>query len=142
MEHTRAISYITVMPDTKSGIELFVSKVLAEVEIRDALPLLVKLTAMGEIIERVKDGLKDQILSEASLFPEKSFVIDGARFTKVERKTYHYKHCQKWQQLKADLDALQEMMKVGKEFADPETGELIPPANVSYTESVSVTLKK
>jgi len=55
----RAISYINVMPDTKSGIQFFVEKVLSEVEIREALPLLVKLTAMGKIIEGIKDGLKD-----------------------------------------------------------------------------------
>ncbi len=71
MEYSKAISYVTIFPDTQKGIQLFVEKVLDEVEIREALPLLIKLTAMGKIIEGIKSGLKDQLLEEASLSPEK-----------------------------------------------------------------------
>ena len=140
----KAISYINVMPDTKSGIELFVSKVLAELEIREALPLLVKLTAMGKIIDGVKSGLKDQLIEEASLYSGegKSFDVNGVRFTRTERKTYHYNHCEKWRRLNEQIEALEKMMQAGAEFADPETGEVIEQATVSYSESISVTLNK
>ena len=139
----RAISYINVMPDTKSGIQLFVEKALSEVEIRQALPLLVKLTAMGKIIEGIKDGLKDQLLEEASLEGAKTFELNGVKFTKTERTTYYYNHCAKWNALKEEITALEGMMKVAKApFADPETGEIIEPARQSGSESISVTLNK
>ena len=133
------------MPDTKTGIELFISKVLSEVDTREALPLLVKLTAMGKIIDGIKDGIKDQLLEEASLYggEGKSFTIDGVRFTKTERTTYYYNHCAKWNDLKEQLDALQGMMKAAKvPFADAETGEVIEPARQTGSESISVTLNK
>ena len=139
----RAISYITVMPDTLKGINNFVEKVLSEIEPRQALPLLIKLTAMGKIIEGLKDGLKDQLLEEASLTAEKSFTIDGVRLTKTNRTTYYYNHCAKWNALNDEIKALQEMMKAAKEpFADVNTGEVIEPAQQSGSESISVTLNK
>ena len=131
------------MPDTLKGINNFVEKVLSEIEPRQALPLLIKLTAMGKIIEGLKDGLKDQLLEEASLTAEKSFTIDGVRLTKTNRTTYYYNHCAKWNALNDEIKALQEMMKAAKEpFADVNTGEVIEPAQQSGSESISVTLNK
>lgn len=139
----RAISYLNVMPDTKAGIQFFVDKVLSEVEIRQALPLLVKLTAMEKIIEGVKDGLKDQLLEEASLEGAKSFTQNGVRFDKRSKTTYYYNHCAKHEQLKAQLKSLEEMMKVAQsEFADVETGEIIQPARSSVSDYIAVTLSK
>lgn len=139
----RAISYLNVMPDTKSGIQLFVEKVLSEVESRQALPLLVKLTAMEKIIEGVKDGLKEQLLDEASLEGEKTFSVNGVRFEKKSKTTYHYNHCAKHEEMKAQLKSLEDMMKAAKmPFADTETGEIIEPARTSFTDYLAVTLNK
>lgn len=139
----RAISYINIMPDTKEGIQLFVEKVLSEVQVRQSLPLLVKLTAMEKIIEGIKDGIKERILDEADLTGEKVFTIDGVKFEKKSRTNYYYNHCARHEALKSELKALEELMKsLHAEMADTETGEIIPPANKSYTEFISVTLKK
>jgi len=139
----RAISYINVMPDTRGGIQLFVDKVLAEVEIRQALPLLVKLTAMENIIKAVKDGLKDQLLEEASLEGQKSFEMNGVRFEKRSKTTYYYNHCAKHEQIKAQLKSLEEMMKAAQySFADTDTGEVIEPARSTVSEYIAVTLPK
>lgn len=138
----RAISYLNVMPDTKEGIQLFINQVLDQVEIRQALPLLVKLTAMEKIIEGVKDGIKEQILDEASLFNEKRFTIDGVIMEKKSRTTYYYNHSAKHESLKAELKSLEDMMKAARvPFADTETGEVIEPARQSVSEYISVTLK-
>jgi len=138
-----ALSYLTVLPETQSEIKNFADQVLSEIQIREALPLLARLTAMEKLVKAIKDGLKDQLMEEASLYGgEKSFEIDGVRFTKTERKTYHYQHCEKWRKLNEEIEALEKMMQAGKDFADPETGEIITPANVSFSESISVTLKK
>lgn len=141
----RAISYLTVLPETKAEIANFAEKVLSEMDdTRGSLTMLARLTAIEQTVKLIKDGLKDKILEEASLYSgEKSFEINGVRFTKTDRTTYYYNHCQKWQELDEKKKALEGMMKVAKEaFADPETGEIIEPARQSGSESISVTLKK
>ncbi len=139
----RAISFITVMPDTQAGIKRFVEQVLDQVEARQALPLLVKLTAMEKIIEGVKDGIKDQILDEADLTGEKVFTIDGTRFEKRSRTTHHYHNCPLHEELKARLKKLEDVMKVIEApIADTDTGEIIEPSLKSFTDYIAVTLKK
>jgi FMN-dependent NADH-azoreductase len=139
----RAISFITVMPDSQAGVKLFIEKVLSEVEIREALPLLAKLTAMEKIIEGVREGLKDQILDEASLTAEKVFTINGTRYEKRTKTTNHYHNCQLHEELKARLKKLEDVMKVIEApIADTDTGEIIPPALKSYTDYIAVSLRK
>lgn len=139
----KAIDKIKTMPDTKMGIDFYVDQVLSEVKVREALPLLIKLTAMAEIIDKVKDGIKEQILQEADLTGEKVFYIDGVKLEKKSRTNYYFNHCQRHEALKSELKALEELMKsLPAEMADTETGEIIPCANKSYTEFISVTLKK
>ena len=143
MEYTKAISYITVIPDTQKGINLFVEKVLSEVESRQALSLLVKLTAMEKIIEGVKEGIKDQILDEADLGGEKVFTVDGVRFEKRTRTTHHYHNCQLHEELKGRLKKLEDVMKaIQAPIADVDTGEIIEPSLKSFSDYVAVTLKK
>lgn len=142
MEHTRAISYLTVLPETQSEIKNFAEKVVAEIEIREALPLLARITALEKLAKTIKDLLKEQLIEEASLYSgEKTFEIDGVKFTKTERKTYHYQHCTKWRQLNAEIEAIEKHMQIG-EWVDPDTGEVVPKATISYSDSISVTLKK
>jgi len=139
----KTISYINIMPDTQAGINLFVDKVLSEVEIREALPLLAKLTAMEKICELIRDGLKDQILEEASLTGEKSFTIGKVRYEKRTRTGYVYTHCPLHGELKARIKKLEDVMKVIEApIADTETGEIIEPAHKSYTDYIAVTLPK
>lgn len=140
---TKAINTINVIPDTKMGIDFFVDQVLSEIQSRGALPLLVKLTAMEKIIDGIKDGIKDQLLQEADLTGEKTFTIDGVKFEKKSRTNYYFNHCARHEALKSELKALEELMKsLPVEMADTVSGEIIPPANKSYTEFIAVTLKK
>lgn len=137
-----ALSYITVLPETQSEIKNFADQVLANIEPRQALPLLARLSAMEKLAKTLKDGIKDQLMEEASLYGgEKSFKINGVRFTKTERKTYHYQHCAKWRELNDQIEALEKHMQIG-DWLDPDTGEVVPKANVSFTESITVTLQK
>lgn len=139
----RAISYITVFPDSQSGIKLFVDQVLDQIEARKSLELLAKLTAMEKIIEGIKEGIKSQILDEADLSGEKIFEINGIKYEKRNRTTYYYHNCAMHEELKTKLKKMEDIMKVINEpIADVETGEIIPPALKSYTEYISVTLKK
>lgn len=137
----RAISYINVMPETKAEIKAFAGQVLDQIEPRQALPMLAKLSALVELAELIKDGIKDQILQEADLYPEKSFLINGVRFDKKSKTNYYYHHSTAHEALKSKLKAMEDMMKIG-EYIDTETAEVIPAANKSYTEYIAVSLKK
>jgi hypothetical protein len=131
------------MPDTKMAIEFFVDQVLSEVKVREALPLLAKLTAMEKIVEGIKDGIKQAILDEADLTGENTFTIDGVKFEKKSRTNYYFNHYPRHETLKAELKALEDLMKsLPAPMADTESGEIIPPANKSCTNFISVTLKK
>lgn len=137
-----AISYLKVMPETKAEIEMFVSKVLAEIQVREALPLLARLTAIEKTIELIKDGIKDAILEEADLEGAKSFTLNGVKYERKGRTTYYFHHAAKWNDLKAQIKSLEDMMKAAREpFVDAETGEIIDPARSSYKEYIAVTLK-
>lgn len=136
----RAISTINQFDLTKTQIEIFVAKVLNEIEPRQALPLLARLTAMEKIVEGVKNGIKDMILDEAHLEGAKSFTLKGVTYSKKVRTSYDYSHCAKHEQLKSELKALEDMMKAGHAFVDPDTGEVIEPATKSESEYIAVTL--
>ena len=139
----RAISYITVFPDSQSGIKLFVDQVLEQIEARQSLELLAKLTAMEKIIEGIKDGIKDQILNEADLCGEKVFEISGTRYEKRTRTTHHYHNCAMHEELKARIKKLEDVMKaIQAPIADVDTGEIIEPSLKSFSDYIAVTLKK
>ena len=140
----KALSYLTVLPETQSEIKNFADQILSGIQIREALPLLARLTAVEKLVKTIKDGIKDQLMEEAALYAGegKTFEINGVKFTKVERKTHHYNHCAKWRELNEQIERLEKLMKVGQEVADPETGEIIPPAHTSFSESISVTIRK
>lgn len=139
----RAISYINIMPDTQEGIQLFIDKVVNEIEVREALPLLAKLTAMEKIIEGVRERLKDQILDEASLTSEKVFTINGTRYEKRSRTTHYYHNCPLHEELKERIKKLEKIMQtIEAPIADTDTGEIIPPALKSFSDYIAVTLKK
>lgn len=138
-----AISYIKVMPETLSEIDNFVGKVLDEIQPREHLPLLARLTAMEKMIEKLKDGIKEKVLDEASLNSEKSFIIDGVRYEKRTKTTYSYDHCQAYAAIKEQLKALEHTMKnIKSPVADTETGEIIEPAHTKFMDYIAITLKK
>jgi len=139
----KAISYLTVLPETHSEIKNFADQVLDGLEIRQALPLLARLTAVEKLVKTIKDGIKEQMLEEATLYSGegKTFEINGIKYTKTERKIYKYDHCPKWRELNKQIEEIQEHMKIS-DWVDPDTGEVVPRANWYITESISVTLQK
>jgi hypothetical protein len=139
-----ALSHLIDLPETQSEIKNFAEMLVSEIEIRQALPLLARLTALEKLCKTAKDLLKDQLLEEASLYAgEKTFEINGVKYTKTDRTTYHYHNCPKWVELDKQIKELEATMKVIKEpMADTETGEIIFPALQSGSESISVTLRK
>jgi hypothetical protein len=137
-----ALSYLTVLPETQSEIKNFAEQIFEGIEPRQALPLLARLTAIEKLAKTIKDGIKEMLMEEASLYGgEKSFEIDGVRFTKTERKSYHYNHCAKWRELTEQIEAIEKHMQIG-DWVDPDTGEVVPQATISFSEFITVNLKK
>lgn len=137
------IQKLKQFPRTEAGIQAFVERVNGQIQARQSLDLLADLTALEKIIKAVKDNLKDQLLNDAGYEGPRSFVVDGVRMELASRKTYTYKHCATWQAINEQQKRIEEMMKaIDKEMVDPETGEVIPPAQWSQTDYIKVTLPK
>jgi hypothetical protein len=135
------LSYINIFDLNKQQIEQFVDQVVNQIEARQSLQVLARLTVMEKIVEGVKDRIKEQMLEEASLEGQKSFVLNGVKYEKAGRSTYYYNHCFKWNELQKEIKSLEDMMKAARDsFVDPETGEIIDPARQSYTEYIKVTI--
>jgi len=64
----KALSYLTVLPETQSEIKNFADQILSGIQIREALPLLARLTAVEKLVKTIKDGIKDQLMEEAALY--------------------------------------------------------------------------
>jgi hypothetical protein len=140
---TRAISTINQFDFTKTQINNFVEKVIMEIDNENPLDILPKLKVMEEIVKQLKAKINHNVLMEASNCPEKTFSINGCSFTKVFRKSYDYSNCEKHEKIKGELKELEKLMQtITKPIADPETGELIEPAIVRGSESISITLPK
>jgi hypothetical protein len=139
-----ALSNITIFEGmTLEQIDLFIEKAKQEIDRYDSLKLLGTLTVMSKIIDGVKEAVKDQMIEEASRFNSKEFTHAGLTFQLKSKKTYKYDHCQAWQALNDDRKKLEKLMQsTDKEIADTETGEIIPPAQWTSTEYITVTLNK
>jgi len=100
-------------------------------------PIMVKV--MFDVFSQaMKDeDVKDAIMSEVDKH-EKQFEINGFRFEKASRSSYSFKHDVEWLRLDAQRKARENLMKLALEMdvADPNTGEIIPPAIKTNTEFI------
>lgn len=139
----QAVSTINQFDFTKSQIAHFVEKVLSEVEDENPLDIIPKIKVMEEITKQLKEKLIHNLSIEADKYPEKTFEYHGVKFTKTNRAVYDYSGSKVWQQIKARLDNIQNIMKtIQSPMADAETGEIIYPAIKKESSSISVTLPK
>ena len=140
----RAISIIKDFNLNKDQIEQFASQVLNDVFYHDGdiLSTAICLRAMEDVIKKIRSGVGELITEEAEKYDEKTFEYKGAKFTKTNRATYVYSESSEWNKLNEKKKELESLMKTIKEpVADPETGELIYPAQKKVSESVSITIK-
>lgn len=138
------LSYITQFGLTKSQIEFFAGKALEEIDSGRYNPLEIHLClkAMEELVKRIKEGIADQVLTEAEKYG-KSFYYLGARVQLTERRTYDYSKDDTWSQINRSLKQREELLKyLTGPLADTETGDIINPVSYKITSVIMKSLPK
>ena len=145
-----ALSTITVFPISKKEINNFVEIALSEVDqgIYNPLDIDIRLKAMEETIKLLRKGIKEEVLQEAEKYNKQDY--RGVKINLSERGTYDYSKCNdsiyneakvKEQQAKATIKGREIYLKSLKEATpDMETGEVLMPPVVRYTDVLSVKL--
>ncbi|HOX76899.1 MAG TPA: hypothetical protein PLW31_02575 [Bacteroidales bacterium] len=139
-----ALSYITQFNLTRSQIDFFVRKALDEVDAGTHNPLVVHLClkVLDEISKRVKEGISEAVICEASKYG-KSFDFMGARIQLTERRTYDYSKDDTWTQINRSLKQREELLKyLTTPMANAETAEVIHPIPFKTTSIIMISLPK
>lgn len=145
----RSLSIIAEIPANKAGIKLFADAVVDGIMSGEVNPLEVRarIDAIEKIIKAVKENeqFRDVVLDEADMFPEKSFEVNGIKFTKAESARYDYSADKKWLEYKTiegeAAKARKDREGVLKAIKEPTTidgVECFPPVKKSTT-TVRVT---
>jgi hypothetical protein len=137
-----ALSTITQFNLTKSQITAFSTKALEEINcgIYNPLEIHICLKAMEELVKKLKEGIADQVLNEASKFG-KQFDYKGSMIQLSERRTYDFSNDSTWSELDKNKKVREELLKhITTPMADADTGEMIYPAQFKITSIISITL--
>lgn len=160
MEQDKAIAVLSIdlFSASRTGIDVASDQIIGLVRSGERNPLEVGawIKAVEEVIERVKKEVKDSQLTEAGKYPEKSFTVYGASFTKAEHGTkYDYASCGDtvWERLDVDVKTAEAKRKDRETFlrslkgpevvVDQMTSEIVtitPPVKTS-TSGLNVSIK-
>lgn len=151
----KAISTINLMPSTNNEVDKMFTLIKQEILSGDENPLKleVQLKAMETLIKKLRSDneIKEQMIDEGMKYPEKSFELFGAKFSKTTVGVkYDFNVCQdsEWQDIKAHVENYKSKLKAREDFlkalkqpvVNPDTGEMIFPANKTGKETLSVKL--
>lgn len=110
-----------------------------------ALSALAILNDMAHVIAKAQEQVKEYAIKEAETYNENKFTFAGRTFTKVPaRQMVKFDHVPQWKELaerrkRIEQLSLQAAKTFGVTIVDDETGEVIEPAQISYTKpSISV----
>ena len=110
-----------------------------------ALSVLANLNDMAQAIAAAQERVKEYAMKEATAYDGNKFTFAGRTFTKVPaRQMVKYDHVPQWKELaerrkRIEQLSLQAAKTFGVTIVDDETGEVIEPAQISYTKpSISV----
>lgn len=91
-----AYGVMRLLPDTKTGVDIFSKQLITAVENGEVNPLQLKalFKVMEKVSEKVDEGIKDSLLREADKYNEKKFNMYGFDIEKAEVGTkYDYAAC-------------------------------------------------
>lgn len=145
----RSLSIISEIPANKAGIELFANALVDGLMTGDVDPLEIRarIDAIEKIIKAVKadERFRDVVLDAADLHNEKSFEVNGIKFTKADTARYDYSDDKIWNDYKKDeaaaatgRKAREAILKALKEPTEIDGVMCNPPVKTSST-SVRVT---
>lgn len=152
---TTELSKLLQLPETKSDIKVYVSKLKHDILEGENDPL--KVLKLIKCYEVVFDELKHDpdieqaIQKEASLYSENTIDLHGCKFTKMERPTFDFSVCgdSELTSLYSQISILKEKIKeretflkvVPDNFVNMETGEILNRPIKTSKSVISVTLR-
>lgn len=149
------LSTIKLIPSTQRELDKLYLMIKNEILSGNENPLNIEvhLKAMEELIKKLRadNDIKDQMISEGYKYPEKSFEVFGAKFTKtVFGVKYDFSVCNDSEHkllsdnviyAKTKLKEKETFLKALKrDIAMPDTGEIVSPPIKTSKESMSVKL--
>lgn len=135
----------------KEQINDQVTSVIEAVKNGDVNPLEVqmKVKILENAVKEIKDGINEEVLSEAEKYGSKTFDFKGGKFTVSERKTYDYTGINEWNEINEQINNLKAKQKtietkyktanVDNVIVDITTGETI--TSVPYTTTKIISVK-
>lgn len=143
------LSVIRLMPESKEQVKNFVELSVNQIlsgEI-NAAEIAIYLKTMEDVVKGIRDNrdIKDMLIDEIG----DKLEIGNAAISVVETSRYDYSEDTKWNELSNEIKLLSDKKKsrekllqtLEKEVADPDSGELIKPAEKTTSKTVRVTLK-
>jgi hypothetical protein len=127
---------------SKKEINALAEKITASVDSGDenSGELYIKLDFLEKALKMAKDAIKEGAIDELKKY-DKGQTLGGVEFSVQEKGRYTYNHNQTWVDKKAELTAIESDMKAAAKSSnsilDESTGELIPAAKTSYSESIT-----
>lgn len=114
---------------------------------RSALDLYAKLKEVEKHAQECLKIIKDDVISEAEKYGEKSFTDFGYEFEfRDGRRNFDFKNIDEWVKLKSELSVIEKRAKAAAEidgaYVDEETGEVIEPCIVTYSKPSLVVKSK
>lgn len=153
-----AQSVIALCPSTKDQVENFAAQLVSDVTegVTNPLSLHLQIIAIQKALDIVKEKIKDDVLSEAEKYSQKSFSLNGCEITLKENGVkYDFTVCcdREWESAHSSELMFASLRKEREKFlktltktevlVHQETGEVIevhPPIKTS-TSGITVTLK-
>ena len=127
---------------SKKEINALAEKITASVELgyENAGELYIKLDFLEKSIKKAKEAIKYEATEELNKY-DKSQTLGGVEFSVATKARYTYDHNPTWVDKKEELKSIENDMKAAAKSSnsilDESTGELIPAAKTSYSESIT-----
>lgn len=113
------------------------------------LEVQMRVKILENAVKEIKDGINEEVLSEAGKYGSKSFEFKGGKFSVSERKTYDFTGINEWNEINAQINDLKAKQKtietkyktanVDNVIVDLTTGETI--TSVPYTTTKIISVK-
>lgn len=144
-----AISHLTILPQTPKEIESFVEACVNEITSgeRNPLDFEIILKNVEDTISKIRkdERVKNCILNESNKYSEKVFNYHGYEFSKVLKQNFDFSNDQTWCDLSKKIKDRESFLKTikpdMKNIADSESGEILCPPIIKYSEYLTKKYK-
>ena len=131
--------------NSRDKVDMAVSRLVTAVDEgeMDPLQLMIELKGLEEVIKKTRELIRDNALNELHKHGKEAQVNGSTLRVNTGRRHFDYKHSEKWQAKKLELETIEKEMKaaINHTIVDEDTGEIIQPARVRHsTEYISIEM--